>query len=52
MPSLFRFLFITGSLAGAVFGSMYVLATAYEPESHEVSESIGNVKIKQPDAPQ
>ncbi len=44
MPSLFRFLFIVGSLAAIVFGSMYLLATYLEPEPQEVSESIGTIK--------
>jgi len=32
MPSLIRFLTVTGVLAGIVLGGLYVLATHYEPE--------------------
>lgn len=32
MPSLFKFLSVTGALVAIVYGGLYVLATRYEPE--------------------
>lgn len=46
MPSLFRFLTVTGTLAGIVLGGLYVLATYYEPETSEVVKSVPRVTIK------
>ena len=46
MPSLFRFIFIVGLLAGAGYGALYVLATHFEPHPQEVTHPIGNVKIR------
>jgi hypothetical protein len=46
MPSLFRFLFILGALAGISYGGLYVAATYFEPEAKEVSRSVPGVKIR------
>jgi hypothetical protein len=46
MPSLFRFLVITGALTAVAFGGLYVMATYFEPESREVSKAVPGVKIR------
>ncbi len=46
MPSLFRFLFVVGSLAAITYGGLYVLAVYFEPEPKEVRKSIPGVKIR------
>ena len=46
MPSLFRFLFVAGLLAGLVLGGLYVLATKYEPEQQTISKPVAGVKIR------
>ncbi|MEQ1651435.1 MAG: hypothetical protein ABL897_03005 [Hyphomicrobium sp.] len=46
MPSLFRFLFVTASLAGVVLSGLYVLATRFEPEQQTVSKPVVGVKIR------
>ncbi len=46
MPSLFRFLFIVGTLAGLSYGGLYVAATYFEPEPKEVSKPVPGVKIR------
>jgi hypothetical protein len=46
MPSLFRFLIITGVLAIAVYGGLYALATYFEPEPKQVSTPVLGVKVK------
>jgi len=46
MPSLIRFLTLTGALAGIVLGGLYVLATYYEPETAEVRKSVPSVSIR------
>ena len=46
MPSLFRFLFVTGVLAGLVLGGLYVLAVYFEPVPQEVSKPVPGVKIR------
>jgi hypothetical protein len=48
MPSLFRFLFITGSLAAIVLGALYILAVRFEPEPREVTKVVPGVKIRNP----
>jgi hypothetical protein len=37
---------IVGLLAGLFYGSMFVLATFFEPTQHELTKSVRNVKIK------
>ena len=44
MPTLFRFLMIIGVIAGAVAGSLYVLAEYFQPEPKEISKALRNVK--------
>ena len=46
MPSLFRFLTITGTLAALVLGGLYILATQYEPEQKEVRKVVPSVTIR------
>lgn len=46
MPSLFRFLFVSGLLAGLVLGGLYVLATRFEPEQQTISKPVPGVKIR------
>jgi hypothetical protein len=46
MPSLFRLLFVLGSLSAIVFGGLYVLATRFEPEQQTISKPISGVKIR------
>jgi hypothetical protein len=46
MPSLFRFLFILGTLVGVSYGGLYVAATYFEPEPKEVSKPVPGVKIR------
>ena len=45
MPSLFRLLFVLGSLSAVVFGGLYVLATRFEPEQQTISKPVSGVKI-------
>lgn len=46
MPSLVRFVVILGTLAAVGYWGLYVLATQFEPQQREVTEPIGNVKIR------
>lgn len=46
MPSLFRFLFVTGMLAALIFSGLYVLATRFEPEQQTISKPVPGVKIR------
>ncbi|MCL4766780.1 MAG: hypothetical protein KJZ80_11140 [Hyphomicrobiaceae bacterium] len=46
MPSLFRFLVITGTVALIVYGGLYALAVYFEPEPHEVSTPVPGVKVR------
>jgi hypothetical protein len=48
MPSLFRFLFVTATLAGVAFAGLYVLATRFEPEQQTISKPVPGGKIKRP----
>jgi hypothetical protein len=50
MPTLFRFLMIVGVIAGAVTGSLYVLAEYFQPEPKEISKALRNVKARMEDA--
>ena len=47
MPSLFRFLMITGVVAGIIYGGLYALAVYFEPEPREVSTPVPGVKVRQ-----
>ena len=46
MPSLFRLLFVLGSLSAIVFGGLYVLATRFEPEQQTISKPVSGVNIR------
>jgi hypothetical protein len=46
MPSLFRFLFVAGLLAGLVLSGLYVLATRFEPEQQTISKPVAGVKVR------
>jgi hypothetical protein len=46
MPSLLRFLTLIGFLAGLFYGSMFVLANFFEPQQHEITKVIRDVKVK------
>ncbi len=48
MPSLVRFLVVVGTLTALVSGGLYVLATQFEPEQHEIAKPVPNVKIRRP----
>lgn len=48
MPSLFRFLFMTGLVAGIAFGGLYVMATYFEPEPRETKQPLVGVEINRP----
>ena len=45
MPSLLRFLFITGILAGLVFGGMLALANLVEPVPREMVQVVSPSKF-------
>lgn len=46
MPSLFRFLFVVGTITAVCVGGLWVLSTQFEPEPHEVVQPVPGVKIK------
>ncbi|CAA2142956.1 MULTISPECIES: hypothetical protein [Hyphomicrobium] len=46
MPSLFRLLFVLCALTALVLGSLYVLATRFEPEQQTISKPVQNIKIR------
>ena len=46
MPSLVRFLTVTGTIAAVVFGGLFVLAKYYEPETSEVRKVVPSVSIR------
>lgn len=48
MPSLFRFLFVTGVVAGAAYAGLYVMATYFEPEPREVTKTLVGVELSKP----
>lgn len=45
MPSLFRFLFIIGLIAGAIYGGMLALVTFVEPQPREISVRVPNDRL-------
>lgn len=47
MPTLFRFLFVVGLIAGVVTGSLYVLAEYFQPVPKPISKSLRNVKVRE-----
>lgn len=46
MPSLFRFLFVLMILGGMAGGTLYVLATYFEPEQKEISKPVRDLELK------
>ena len=46
MPSLFRFLFVVGSIVALTYGGLYVMAVYFEPETKEVRKPVPGVKIQ------
>lgn len=46
MPSLFRFLIVTGILGAAIFGGLYVAAVFLEPGQREMSTPVPGVKVR------
>lgn len=46
MPSLFRFLTIIGTIGFIITGALYILATKFEPQTHEVTKPILGVKVR------
>jgi hypothetical protein len=46
MPSLMRFLAVIGTIAGVIYGSMYVLAVHFEPEPREITKNLHGIKIR------
>ena len=50
MPTLFRFLFVVGVIAGVVTGSLYVLAEYFQPQPKEISKALRNVKVREEDS--
>lgn len=48
MPTLFRFLFVTGTIAAAFYAGMYVLATRFEPESRNTVYRLEDLRASGP----
>lgn len=48
MPTLFRFLFVTGTLVAAVFAGLHILATRFEPEPRHTVYRLQDVKTNGP----
>ncbi|MGI9385853.1 MAG: histidine kinase [Methyloligellaceae bacterium] len=46
MPSLIRLLTVIGIVAGVLFGTLYVLAEYFEPETKEISKPVRNIKVR------
>lgn len=46
MPTLFRFLFVVGSLAAVTYGGLYVMAVYFEPEPKEVRKPLPGIQIR------
>lgn len=46
MPSLFRFLAVVGTIAAIVTGTLYVLATKFEPQTRMVTKPVPGVKVR------
>ena len=45
MPSLFKFLFFVGIIAGIVYGSMFALTIFVEPKPREITVKIPAKKL-------
>jgi hypothetical protein len=46
MPSLFRFLVVIGLIGSVIYGSLFVLATRFEPQQQEEKKVVPGVKIR------
>ncbi|MGD9784418.1 MAG: hypothetical protein AB7E80_07365 [Hyphomicrobiaceae bacterium] len=46
MPSLFRFLFLTGLMVASLYGGLYVLAVYFEPPQTIVTDPVHGIKIR------
>ena len=46
MPSLFRFLFVVGLLAGSIYAGLYVMAVYFEPSQRETSKAVYGVRVR------
>ncbi len=46
MPSLIRFLVITGMISAGIFGGLYVLAVHFEPPQKEISSPVYGVTLR------
>lgn len=46
MPSLIRFLTVVGVIVGLFYGSMFILATFFEPEQREFTKAVRNIELK------
>ena len=45
LPSLFRFLFVVGVLAGLAYAGMWALVTFVEPQQREMTQPIPASKL-------
>ncbi|MGI9411398.1 MAG: histidine kinase [Hyphomicrobiaceae bacterium] len=45
MPSLFRFLFVVGSLAAIAYAGLYVMAVYFEPEPREIRKPLPSINV-------
>jgi len=45
VPSLFRFLFIVGVIAGCVYGGMLALVTFVEPQPREMTQTVPPARL-------
>jgi len=46
MPSLFRFLVVVGTIGAIITGTLYILATKFEPETSTVTKPVPGVKVR------
>ena len=46
MPSLFRFLFVVGSLAAITYAGLYVMAVYFEPEPKEIRKPLPSINVR------
>lgn len=46
MPTLTQFLMVVGLIAAVAVGSLYVLATFFEPQPSEVTKPVYGVKVR------
>ncbi len=46
MPSLIRFLLVTGIISALIFGGLYVLAVRFEPPQKEISSPVYGLTLR------